>query len=151
MVRVMSEVHRYQVVQMLTEDGNKLTYSPAGPWVVLAPQFDSMKICFDAQRLRADTAEDDSARKDRVIEDMIQSNSDMTTCLAAAEQRIAELVAAFTPLIKNWDDLAAGESLNVDRARAALNQKSEGESQAHICSGCGAKGWTANCAQCVPY
>lgn len=33
-------------------------------------------------------------------------------------------------------------------ADAALKPAAEPR---HICKGCGAKGWTANCAQCVPY
>lgn len=82
---------------------------------------------YEAQRLRADTAEAELKRLDNL--DTMQLIAELTKRNAAAEQRIAELVAAFTPLIKNWDDLAAGESMNVDRARAALNQKSEVESQ----------------------
>jgi hypothetical protein len=29
-------VHRYRVVKMLSEDGNKIDYKPHGPWVVMA-------------------------------------------------------------------------------------------------------------------
>jgi hypothetical protein len=51
----------------------------------------------DAKALDAAEAElaglrEEVARKDVVIEDMVESNSDMTTCLAAAEQQNAELV-----------------------------------------------------------
>lgn len=31
----MPEVHRYQVVKMLSEAGNKIAYDPHGPWVVM--------------------------------------------------------------------------------------------------------------------
>lgn len=58
---------------------------------IMAPVIAALRGELDAQRLRADTAEADSVRKDCVIEDLMQSNSDMTTCLAAAEQRISEL------------------------------------------------------------
>ncbi|SBW79861.1 hypothetical protein PVE_R1G1975 [Pseudomonas veronii 1YdBTEX2] len=34
--------------------------------------------------------------------------------------------------------------------RAALNP-AEPATDDHICAGCGAKGWTANCKECVPY
>lgn len=168
MVRVMSEVHRYQVVQMLTEDGNKLTYSPAGPWVVLAPQFDSMKICFDAQRLRADTAEAELAEKIRDeanlkiiveaaknnLEELRESRDSFQRVgirtmekLAAAEQRIAdqnsmleEMAIEMTLAISDSKIRSAMTSIGRTRflqilqahnARidAALNQKSEGESQ----------------------
>lgn len=36
----MSEIHRYSVVKMLTEDGNKISYDPHGPEVVVATHYD---------------------------------------------------------------------------------------------------------------
>lgn len=68
----MSEVHRYKVAKMFSESGNKIEYFPPGPWVVTASDF-------DAQRLRADTAEGDLLRT--------------SDALIAAEQRIAELIS----------------------------------------------------------
>ncbi|MBW1249015.1 hypothetical protein I7860_20260 [Pseudomonas tolaasii] len=47
----MSEVHRYKVVKMLSEDGNRISYDPHGPEVVLASAFDG------ATRLFLDAAE----------------------------------------------------------------------------------------------
>ena len=38
----MSEVHRYKVVKMLSEVGNRIGYSPHGPEVVLASDYDSL-------------------------------------------------------------------------------------------------------------
>jgi len=35
-----SETHRYKVVQMLSEDGNNISYAPHGPDIVLADNFD---------------------------------------------------------------------------------------------------------------
>jgi len=91
-----------------------------------------LRAQLDAQRLRADTAEAEQndlkkhlAISERHLGRMIEHSDQLEVRLAAAEQRIAEMVAAFTPLLKNWDDLADGESLNVDRARAALNPKPE--------------------------
>lgn len=44
----MSEVHRYRVVKMLSEEGNRITYAPhGGPAVVLASGYDAL-----AQRCR---------------------------------------------------------------------------------------------------
>lgn len=37
----MSEVHRYKVVKMLSEGGNRLTYSPHGPSIVMAEAYDA--------------------------------------------------------------------------------------------------------------
>ena len=38
----MSEVHRYYIVKMLSEDGNRITYDPHGPEVVLASDYDAL-------------------------------------------------------------------------------------------------------------
>ena len=35
-----SEVHRYQVVTMLSDAGNKIAYDPHGPWIVMAADHD---------------------------------------------------------------------------------------------------------------
>lgn len=39
----MSEVHRYKAVKMLSESGNRITYSPHGPDVVMAEAYDQLK------------------------------------------------------------------------------------------------------------
>ena len=39
----MSEVHRYKAVKMLSEAGNRITYSPHGPDVVMAEAYDQLK------------------------------------------------------------------------------------------------------------
>lgn len=38
----MSEVHRYSVVKMLSEAGNKISYDPHGPDVVMAKDYDAL-------------------------------------------------------------------------------------------------------------
>lgn len=90
---------------------------------------------YSTQQLRADKAEADlKAMGERYQKDLLLSRerwcygNRADAKLAAAEQKISELVAAFMPLIKHWDDLATGESANVDRARKALNSNPEAES-----------------------
>ncbi|MFY0993517.1 MULTISPECIES: hypothetical protein [Pseudomonas] len=39
----MTEVHRYRVVKMLSEDGNRISYNPHGPDVVMAEAYDQLK------------------------------------------------------------------------------------------------------------
>ncbi|MCL8299407.1 hypothetical protein [Pseudomonas mosselii] len=39
----MSEAHRYQVVKMLSEAGNRISYDPHGPEVVMAEAYDQLK------------------------------------------------------------------------------------------------------------
>lgn len=48
----MSEVHRYKVVKMLSEVGNRIGYSPHGPEVVLASDYDALMV--ENERLRKD-------------------------------------------------------------------------------------------------
>jgi hypothetical protein len=45
----MSEIHRYQVVKMLTEDGNGITYSPHGPEVVMAKDHEKRAAELEAE------------------------------------------------------------------------------------------------------
>lgn len=39
----MTEVHRYKVVKMLSEAGNRIGYDPHGPDVVMADAYDQLK------------------------------------------------------------------------------------------------------------
>lgn len=46
----MTEVHRYKAVKMLSENGNRITYRPSGPDVVMAEAYDQLKA--EIQSLR---------------------------------------------------------------------------------------------------
>ncbi len=46
----MSEVHRFSVVKMLSEAGNKISYDPHGPEIVMAKDYDALAA--EAQALR---------------------------------------------------------------------------------------------------
>ncbi|MFK3971056.1 hypothetical protein ACI2KS_10055 [Pseudomonas sp. NPDC087358] len=43
-------VHRYRVVKMLSEDGNKIDYTPHGPWVVMADVHDAAVSRIQAEK-----------------------------------------------------------------------------------------------------
>lgn len=73
----MSEVHRYKVVKMLSENGNRISYDPHGPEVVLASAFDG------ATRLFLDAAERCVASERR--------EKELQQRLTAADERIDEL------------------------------------------------------------
>lgn len=69
--------------------------------------------------------------------------------LTVAEHRAADLKKLLCDVINEAPTGFA--SLKVDlanRVNAELKPAAEPE---HICEGCGSKGWTANCDQCVPY
>ncbi|HGS7985188.1 TPA: hypothetical protein ACMFTV_004441 [Pseudomonas aeruginosa] len=50
----MSEVHRFSVVKMLSEAGNKISYDPHGPEIVMAKDYDALAA--EAQALREEAA-----------------------------------------------------------------------------------------------
>lgn len=50
----MSEVHRFSVVKMLSEAGNKIGYDPHGPEIVMAKDYDALAA--EAQALREEVA-----------------------------------------------------------------------------------------------
>ncbi|MBH9442474.1 hypothetical protein I5K88_28930 [Pseudomonas aeruginosa] len=50
----MSEVHRFSVVKMLSEAGNKISYDPHGPEIVMAKDYDALAV--EAQALREEVA-----------------------------------------------------------------------------------------------
>ncbi|MBG4728731.1 hypothetical protein I5F64_24835 [Pseudomonas aeruginosa] len=54
----MSEVHRFSVVKMLSEAGNKISYDPHGPEIVMAKDYDALAA--EAQALREEVAEYES-------------------------------------------------------------------------------------------
>lgn len=46
----MTEVHRYSVVKMLSDGGNRISYDPYGPEVVMASAYDQLKAENEALR-----------------------------------------------------------------------------------------------------
>lgn len=135
----MSEVHRYQVVTMLSASGATIGYDPHGPDVVMASAFD------EATRLFLDAAERCVAAERR--------ENELQQRLTAADERADVLEG----LVGEVLDAVGREPLDLDavlrlraRMRAALKPV-ECAADEHVCTGCGAKGWTANCKECVPY
>lgn len=50
----MTEVHRYKAVKMLSEAGNRISYDPHGPDVVMAEAYDQLKAENEALRKDAE-------------------------------------------------------------------------------------------------
>ncbi|MGY1877836.1 hypothetical protein [Pseudomonas reactans] len=64
-----------------------------------------------------------------------------------AGQRIDQLEG----LLSRWAELLGVSAPDLrDETLAALKPTQSGNGE-HICPGCGTKGWTACCTQCVPY
>ena len=98
----MSEVHRYQVVTMLSDAGNKIAYDPHGPEVVMASAFD------EANRLFLDAAERCVASERR--------EKELQQRLTAADERADELLVM---LRMAWIDTEVS-AYNCRRIDAAL-------------------------------
>ena len=117
-------VHRYKAQTLFSFGGAKIEYFPHGPEVVLATEF-------DAQRLRADTAE---AERDalRTSKEAVEFNlNKVDRALLAAEQRIAKLETVLRSAVE-WFDDGVGRSIaefcKLQEMRAALNPNPEAES-----------------------
>jgi len=86
----------------------------------------------------------------RAVHDTLQQR------LTVAEQRAGELEALLlesNELLYVIQDGLGGNlwsAVDVLRGKVFTALKPAAEPD-HICEGCGSKGWTANCAQCVPY
>ena len=73
--------------------------------------------------------------------DYLDQISTLQQRLTVAEQR-ADLLEGL---------LKSGSSPTYAHCSAVMEALKPAAEPDHICEGCGSKGWTANCAQCVPY
>lgn len=90
----MSEVHRYNVVKMLSAEGNAISYSPHGPEVVMAAAYDALR-----QQLADVSNERDGLRALR--DQLSVMKNDLFTRLNASEARNAEWAAACKALSRS--------------------------------------------------
>ena len=140
----MSEVHRYKVVKMLSEDGNRISYDPHGPEVVVASAFD------EATRLFLDAAERcvASERREKELQALLTAADERADVMTTALSRIQFRCQSFVE--SDWAMAVESVEAVLSIAEAAL-KPAESAKDEHVCTGCGSKGWTANCAECVPY
>ncbi|NWC20368.1 hypothetical protein HX787_07995 [Pseudomonas tolaasii] len=71
------------------------------------------------------TIDKNQLRKTAELQKLMRDPSAVMDLLAERDRLKAENEAlrnAFRPLLANWDDLKAGESINVDAARAAMGK-----------------------------
>lgn len=107
----MSEVHRYQVVKMLSDAGNKIAYDPHGPWIVMARDFDRVTAERDAALGReADLVERKAELREGITKHW-QVVCDQRSKIDALQQR---LTAADEALDSTRAELAWQESDNAE-------------------------------------
>ena len=111
----MSEVNRYKVVTMLSEEGNKISYKPHGPDVVTARDYDA------AQSELAALREELSKRPSEIA-------MSLQTKLKAAEQRNAELLKLLYKARQSVDPSCSGKPLR-EELDAALQPTESGASE----------------------
>ena len=81
-----------------------------------------------------------------------EKNDTLSTAYVSAGERehllrlrVADLEGLLQMFIENTDDKDV-----IELAQHAL-KPAEPAKDEHACTGCGSKGWTANCKECVPY
>jgi hypothetical protein len=144
----MSQVNRYYVGKYGLVEGESLGRLS----VVLSSDFDTLQSRLDdTERQRFDEQKACVAAERLVVE--------LQQRLTAADERADVLegllrrAAAFTHDFENPISLRRDIDAALKPADVFVDPLNScdvcgGE---HICPGCGAKGWTANCDQCVPY
>jgi len=104
----MTEVHRYKVVKMLSEGGNRISYDPHGPEVVVAEALDAALAREAVLQQRLATAEHQREQLAQAIADathkagivaagaaldgptLLMVLSDLAECHLATQQRLSE-------------------------------------------------------------
>ncbi len=75
----MSEVHRYKVAKMLSQVGNRISYDPHGPEVVMASAYDQLKAENDTLLLSRDRAA-------RLLDKFEAQHAELKVALASIEK-----------------------------------------------------------------
>ncbi len=107
-------VHRYRVVKMLSEDGNKIDYTPHGPWVVMADVHEAVVTRLQAENAalqrRLNTADQ---RVDDLQSDLTKAQALLRrSVMSVREQHCEENEAEFDlpePLMRGIDAFLANQ------------------------------------------
>ncbi|WP_289328864.1 hypothetical protein [Pseudomonas sp. 'CRE Jenny 4'] len=131
----MSEVKKFITRWSRDFQGN-LQEDPNGSWVLAA----------------------DAAIRDKRLMDKISA---LQQRLTAADERMDVLETALAGMLFAFDDgvgvdwsedlLDFSRKLTSAKEFKSALKPAEPAKDEHACTGCGSKGWTANCKECVPY
>jgi len=88
-----SEVHRYKVVTMLSEDGNKISYKPHGPEVVTARDYDAAQSELTALREELSKAKSACSKEFESVQTLDNENTVLKAELAALREELADISA----------------------------------------------------------
>jgi hypothetical protein len=145
----MSEVKRYWVEsRMLVQEG----WHPDDTEVVQAWAFDRVTAERDALQVLLTAADERNDNRDSEIFAQVQSALRRSFSLGQIYWQQAD---SDSTCQQNKSDqtmeVQEQHILNVLKSLGAALKPAEPATEELICTGCGAKGWTANCGKCVPY
>ncbi|MBI6601899.1 hypothetical protein [Pseudomonas sp. S4_EA_1b] len=123
----MSEVHRYQVVTMLSDAGNKIAYDPHGPWIVMAADHD---------RVTADQKEG-IAKHWQVVCDQRAKIDALQQRLTAADERVDVLEGFLRKAPRGVPGFAEWEKKSIAALKQAEAPPKKVKPTCHwACTGC---------------
>ena len=96
----MSEVHRYDVVVMLSEAGGRISYDPHGPEIVLAREFDRVTAERDAALGREVALLKEREITNRHLDRMVEHSDALQQRLTAADELLDQAVTALNEIAR---------------------------------------------------
>lgn len=150
----MSDVKRYHVTEAGLVEGEALgrisVVLGADHDRVIAER-DALQQLLNAKDERTDRLEAglkwETERNALLLASLTDAEDMLSVTSLEAGQRIDQLEG----LLSRWAELLGVSAPDLrDETLAALKPTQSGNGE-HICPGCGTKGWTACCTQCVPY
>jgi hypothetical protein len=112
----MSEVHRYKVVKMVTAGGNKLTYTPHGPEIVMAEHYDALATQRDEGLAREAELRSSCVDLSSRVRELVHKMYYWEGCNKALQQRLAEAEKnTFQARVLPWMNACFGEQISADK------------------------------------
>ena len=155
----MPEVKRYWV-----HWNDQLYVADKNGDLVMSDDFDRVTAERDGLQISLNTADQSIDDLNAAISRRTHRVRELEALLTAADERSDVLGGLLFSLPEDLKDLSGSENTAgvyacidyIEQCIAGLQPVSALKpalvtNDEHVCSGCGSKGWTANCAKCVPY
>lgn len=136
-----------KICDMLGVDLEYAKTAEGKPSDVLFGYVRSMQQRLTAADERADVLEAENKRLDLMVS---QSDYNYDADRMQFKARIDVLEGLLMSWLKDFGRTHSGLQRLKERTQAALKPAGPAKDE-HVCTGCGSRGWTANCKECVPY
>lgn len=149
----MSEVLRWQL-KGFVPGVEGVSNAAFKPWVVMASDYDAApsrenEFRAELESIKASIDGYDSPEHAAQIADTLSHQiKALESRMCKAEKRAADLVSILERAVMQ---IPNNQIKLIGEIFEALNPGEDRKIQEHICPGCGKKGWTASCGQCVPF